>query len=155
MWHLKNAKYNFLLLFYQLRQQTIYSVCHVCIFCYQVDGKDQNKKDFLKSGMNLGVKSIQRPNRESIQNVSTKSAFLPKTLLVQLIRIHLVKPLKNNMHSDLLWLRCLLLGLRELPRPFKYYSHIRAVWQSILINNFQCLNNITRISTYFFIHIYF
>ena len=36
---------------------------------------------------------------------------------IQLIRIHLAKPLKNNMHFVLLWLRRLLLGLSELPRP--------------------------------------
>ena len=40
-----------------------------------------------------------------------------KNLLIQLIRIHLAKPLKNNLHFVLLWLRCLSLGLSKLPRP--------------------------------------
>jgi len=37
---------------------TVHSVCHLRFFCYWVDGKDQNKNDFLKLGTDLGVKSI-------------------------------------------------------------------------------------------------
>ena len=35
------------------------------------------KTIFLKSGTNLGAKSISGPNQESAQNVETKSAFTP------------------------------------------------------------------------------
>ena len=35
-----------------------HSVCHIRFFCYWVDRKDQNKIDFLKSGTDLGAKSI-------------------------------------------------------------------------------------------------
>ena len=58
-------------------QQTVHSICHVCIFCYWGDSRDQNKNDFLKLGTDLGAKSIPGPNRESDQNVGTKSAFTP------------------------------------------------------------------------------
>ena len=34
---------------------TVHYVCHVCIFYYWVDGNDQNKIDFLKSGIELEV----------------------------------------------------------------------------------------------------
>ena len=36
---------------------TVHIVCHICIFYYSVDSRDQNKNDFLKSMTNLGVKS--------------------------------------------------------------------------------------------------
>ena len=36
----------------------MHSVCHLRFFCYWVDGEDKNKKDFLKSGTDVGVKSI-------------------------------------------------------------------------------------------------
>ena len=44
---------------------------------------------------------------------------------------------------------------------FKYWrekkkkNYLGSVWQCILNNSFQCLNNITRISTHFFTHTYF
>ena len=36
----------------------MHSVCHLRFFCYRVDGRDQNKNDYMKSGTNLGAKSI-------------------------------------------------------------------------------------------------
>ena len=53
----------------------IHFVCHLRFFCYWVDGRGQNKNDFLKSRTDLGAKSISGPNRESDQNVGTKNAF--------------------------------------------------------------------------------
>ena len=55
----------------------IHFVCHLKFFCYWVDGRGQNKNDFLKSRIDLGAKSILGPNRESDQNVGTKNAFTP------------------------------------------------------------------------------
>ena len=56
---------------------TMYSVCNLRFFCYWFDSRNQNKNDFLKLGTNLGAKSIYGPNRESAQNIGTKSAFSP------------------------------------------------------------------------------
>ena len=56
---------------------TVYFVCHLRFFCYWLDGKDQNKNNFLKLGTDLEVKSIYEPNQESTQNIETKSAFSP------------------------------------------------------------------------------
>ena len=36
----------------------MHSVCHLRFFCYRVDGRDQNKNDYMKSGTDLGAKSI-------------------------------------------------------------------------------------------------
>ena len=55
----------------------IHFVCHLRFFCYWIDGRGQNKNDFLKLGTDLGAKSIPGQNRESDQNVGTKSAFTP------------------------------------------------------------------------------
>ena len=55
----------------------MHSVCHFRFFCYWIDGRGQNKNDFLKLGTDLGAKSISGLNRESDQNVGTKSAFTP------------------------------------------------------------------------------
>ena len=60
-----------------LCQQAGHFVCHLRFFCYWVDGRDQNKNDFLKSGTDLGVKSIYGLNQELAQNVGIKSAFSP------------------------------------------------------------------------------
>ena len=40
----------------------IHFICHLRFFYYWVDGKGQNKNDFLKSGSDLGVKSISGLN---------------------------------------------------------------------------------------------
>ena len=53
----------------------MHSVCHLRFFCNWVDGEDKNKNDFLKSRNDVGAKSIYGPNRESAQNIGTKSAF--------------------------------------------------------------------------------
>ena len=55
----------------------MYSVCNLRFFCYWFDSRNQNKNDFLKLGTDLGAKSIYGPNRESAQNIGTKSAFSP------------------------------------------------------------------------------
>ena len=55
---------------------TVHYVCHVCIFCYWDDGRDQNKNDFLKSGTDLEVINLETKSRIA-QNVRTKRAFLP------------------------------------------------------------------------------
>ena len=39
-------------------QQAGHSVCHLRFFYYWVNGRDQNKNDFLKSGIDLGAKLI-------------------------------------------------------------------------------------------------
>ena len=57
-WHADVVFYFILLATSSSNMPTIHSVCHVCIFCYWVDDRDQNKNDFLKSGTDLGVKSI-------------------------------------------------------------------------------------------------
>ena len=77
IWHAEVVFYFILLVTSASNMQTVYSVCHVCIFCYWVDDRDQNKNDFLKSRTELRVKSIQGPNRELVQNAGTKSAFSP------------------------------------------------------------------------------
>ena len=61
MWHLKmtNNFFNIILLATSaFTVHTVYSICHLRFFCYQLDGWDQNKNDFLKLGTDLGVKSI-------------------------------------------------------------------------------------------------
>ena len=40
----------------------IHFFCHLRFFCYWVDGRGQNKNDFLKSRTDLGAKSISGPN---------------------------------------------------------------------------------------------
>ena len=39
-------------------QQAGYSICHVEVFSYWIDGRNQNKIDFLISRTDLGAKSI-------------------------------------------------------------------------------------------------
>ena len=36
----------------------VHSVYHICNFCYWIDGKNQNRIDFLISGTDLEAKSI-------------------------------------------------------------------------------------------------
>ena len=57
-WHAEVAFYFILLATSASNMSTMHSVCHICIFCYWVGDKDQNKNDFLKSETDLGVKSI-------------------------------------------------------------------------------------------------
>ena len=42
-----------------------------------------------------------------------------------------------------------------IPLKVNVCNHLGAVWQDVLNNSFQCLNNITRIFIYFFTHTYF
>ena len=58
-------------------QQVGHAVCHLNFFRNWVDGRDQNRIDFLISGIDLGAKSVYGPNQEMTQNVGTKSAFTP------------------------------------------------------------------------------
>ena len=37
---------------------TLHSICQLRFFCSWVDGKDQNKNDFLKVRIDLGVKRV-------------------------------------------------------------------------------------------------
>ena len=57
-WHAEVVFYFILLAISASNMQTVHLVCHICIFSYWVDDKDQNKNDFLKSGTDLGVKLI-------------------------------------------------------------------------------------------------
>ena len=59
------------------------------------------------------------------------------------LSLSLFLSLSHNNHFDVV----LLLAL--------YAADYGAVWYDILSNNFQFLNNITRISTHFFTHTYF
>ena len=60
-----------------INMPTMHSICHFSIFRNWVDSKDHFKNDYEKERTHLGAKSKLGPNRETAQNVRTKSAFMP------------------------------------------------------------------------------
>ena len=77
-------------------------VSHVGFFCRWIDDRDQNRIDFLISGIDLGAKSIYGPNWEMTQNVGTKVYLRQREMLTNVLW-HWLTIHSRKVLTQLLW----------------------------------------------------
>ena len=135
-------KYIFLLLFYQPRQQTVYSVCHLSIFCHWVDGRDYFENQGLTYDLNqFRDQIVNRPKMQGpkvhfslnfkTQHQNRKLAIRKMCFATQVLPLFLFIFLFSNMPNQILELFSII-SLQIVKVSEKVFPSLLLISYSIL-----------------------